>query len=83
VSELLTQDTSRPLWILEGNDFGLAVWVMKSSSGSPVNPAVSEHDAISWVKATDLEGLSLAHPLYAELRRDLLAPLDHKTEARP
>jgi 8-oxo-dGTP diphosphatase len=65
--------SSRPLGVLEGDDFRLTVWVVKSWSGSPVNRAVDEHDAISWVKATDLEGLSLAHPLYAELLRDVLS----------
>jgi hypothetical protein len=73
---------SRPLRILEGNDFRLAVWVVKSWSGSPANRAAGEHDAIAWLKAMDLEGLPLAHPLYAELLRDLLAPLDHKAQAR-
>jgi 8-oxo-dGTP diphosphatase len=70
------------LRVLEGDDFRLTVWVVKSWSGSPVNRAVDEHDAISWMKATDLEGFSLAHLLYAELLRDLLSPLDHKTQAR-
>jgi 8-oxo-dGTP diphosphatase len=65
--------SSRPLGVLEGDDFRLTHWAVKSWSGSPVNRAVDEHDAISWVKATELEGLSLAHPLYAELVRDVLS----------
>jgi 8-oxo-dGTP diphosphatase len=63
----------RPLGVLEGDDFRMTAWVVKSWSGSPVNRAVDEHDAMSWVKATDLEGLSLAHPSYAELLRDVLS----------
>jgi 8-oxo-dGTP diphosphatase len=65
--------SSRPLRILEGDDFRLAVFMVKSWSGSLVNRAVGEHDAISWAKASDLDGLSLAHPLYAELLRDVLS----------
>ena len=69
--------SSRPLGVLEGDDFRLTVWVVKSWSGSPVNRAMDEHDAISWVKATDLEGWSLAHPLYAELLRYVLSARMH------
>jgi 8-oxo-dGTP diphosphatase len=65
--------SSRPLGVLEGDDFHLTVWLVKSWSGAPVNCAVDEHDALSWVKATDLEGLSLAHLMYAEFLRDFLA----------
>jgi 8-oxo-dGTP diphosphatase len=69
----VTDLPSRPLRVLEGDDFRLTVWVVTRWSGTPVNRAVDEHDAISWVKATDLEGLSLAHPSYAELLRDVLS----------
>jgi 8-oxo-dGTP diphosphatase len=58
----VTGRSSQPSRILEGDNFRLTVWVVKSWSGSPVNRAVGEHDANSWVKATDLEGLPLAHP---------------------
>jgi hypothetical protein len=47
--------------------------ILKRWSGTPVNRAVDEHDAVSWVEAMDLGVLSLAHPSCAELLCDVLS----------
>jgi 8-oxo-dGTP diphosphatase len=50
----------------------LAVWVVRSWAGVPVNRRPDEHDEIRCVSRPEIGGLVLAHPGYAGLLASLL-----------
>ena len=39
----------------------LQIWLIDSWTGTPVNAAPEEHDAMAWFELSDLGGLRLAH----------------------
>jgi mutator protein MutT len=47
-------------------DLNLAVWVVRTWTGQPVNAAAEEHDRIDWFDIDRATTLNLAHPAYAE-----------------
>ncbi|MGV9763186.1 NUDIX domain-containing protein [Micromonospora tulbaghiae] len=45
----------------EGEAMDMQIWFIDSWTGTPVNAAPDEHDAVAWFEASDLAGLRLAH----------------------
>ncbi|MEU8609579.1 NUDIX hydrolase [Actinoplanes sp. NPDC048791] len=51
----------------------MQIWVIEAWTGSPVNAAPDEHDAIEWFTADALGGLALAHESYLAIFSRILA----------
>ena len=51
----------------------MQIWVIEAWTGSPVNAAPDEHDAIEWFTADALGGLALAHDSYLAMFSRILA----------
>lgn len=66
-----------PVHEVHADPSDLQIWLIEAWTGSPVNVAPDEHDAISWFTEDALEGLSLAHDGYLALFSKVLA--DHRT----
>jgi len=54
-------------------DMEMTVWVIEYD-GPAVNRAPHEHDEIRWVDADEITNLHLAHPDYADMFAQALAP---------
>lgn len=53
----------------------MRIWLVDSWTGTPVNAAPDEHDAVAWFATADLDGLRLAHESHHSM---LTAVLDQK-----
>jgi 8-oxo-dGTP pyrophosphatase MutT (NUDIX family) len=62
-----------PLREVRGATFDMRIWLIDAWSGSPVNAAPDEHDAIGWFTGDALGELSLAHESYPGLFSEVLA----------
>lgn len=62
-----------PLRQLRGATFDMRIWLVETWTGSPVNAAPDEHDAVAWFTEDALGGLSLAHDSYPAMVGDVLA----------
>jgi 8-oxo-dGTP pyrophosphatase MutT (NUDIX family) len=51
----------------------MQIWLIEAWTGSPVNGAPDEHDAIAWFTEDALEDLSLAHDGYLAMFSRILA----------
>ncbi|NUP61423.1 MAG: NUDIX domain-containing protein [Nonomuraea sp.] len=47
--------------------FDMRIWLVDTWTGTPVNAAPHEHDAVAWFGASDLDGLRLAHEPYLSM----------------
>ncbi|HJF50072.1 MAG TPA: NUDIX hydrolase [Brachybacterium paraconglomeratum] len=54
----------------------LRLWVLTTGAGNPRNLAPEERDDLRWFTHEELPTLRLAHPSYAPLLEELLAPTD-------
>lgn len=61
----------RPRWQLVETGLQLSVWRIDTWLGEPVNAAPDEHDEIGWFSLTGALALTLAHPGYPALLREL------------
>jgi hypothetical protein len=43
----------------------MQIWLVDRWTGTPVNAAPDEHDAVAWFETSDLDSLRLAHESYA------------------
>lgn len=50
----------------------MRIWVLEEWTGTPVNVAPDEHDAVGWFDAARLAELRLAHDGYREMFADVL-----------
>lgn len=51
----------------------MQIWLIEAWTGSPVNAAPDEHDAIAWFTEDALEALRLAHDSYLGMFSKVLA----------
>ncbi len=42
----------------------MRIWLVDRWTGTPVNAAPDEHDAVTWFEVSDLDSLCLAHESY-------------------
>ncbi|WP_422736817.1 NUDIX domain-containing protein [Micromonospora sp. WMMD729] len=75
----ITAPSRPPVHEVHTDTFDMQIWLIEAWTGSPVNAAPDEHDAIGWFTEDELGGLSLAHDSYLALFTRALA--DHR--ARP
>ncbi|MEV0716864.1 NUDIX domain-containing protein [Asanoa sp. NPDC050611] len=45
----------------------MRIWLVDSWTGTPVNAAPNEHDAVAWFETSDLGSLRLAHESYLSM----------------
>jgi 8-oxo-dGTP diphosphatase len=62
-----------PAHEVQADTADLQLWVIEAWTGTPVNAAPEEHDAIEWFTADALRGLALAHDSYLETFSRVLA----------
>ena len=58
-----------PVQEVRGDTFDMQIWLIEAWTGSPVNAAPDEHDAIAWFTEDALGELSLAHDSYLAMFR--------------
>ncbi|BCB74442.1 hypothetical protein GCM10022251_73680 [Phytohabitans flavus] len=62
-----------PVQEVHGDTFDMQIWLIEAWTGSPVNVAPDEHDAIAWFTEDALGELSLAHDSYLAMLTKVLA----------
>lgn len=62
-----------PLHEVRADTFDMQIWLIEAWTGSPVNAAPDEHDAIAWFTEDALGELVLAHDSYLALFSNVLA----------
>jgi 8-oxo-dGTP pyrophosphatase MutT (NUDIX family) len=62
-----------PVHEVHAGTFDMQIWLIEAWTGSPVNAAPDEHDAIAWFGRDALGELSLAHDSYLALFSRILA----------
>jgi 8-oxo-dGTP diphosphatase len=70
-----------PLREVLGDTFFMQIWLFDEWTGSPVNAAPEEHDAIAWFTADALGDLALAHHSFLALFRGQLSDENQRTTA--
>jgi 8-oxo-dGTP pyrophosphatase MutT (NUDIX family) len=58
---------------VRGATFDMQIWLIDTWTGSPVNAAPEEHDAVAWFTGDALGELALAHHRYPALFGEVLA----------
>jgi len=53
--------------------FDMQIWLIGMWTGTPVNAAPDEHDAVVWFGTSDLDSLRLAHGSYLSMLTAVLA----------
>ncbi len=62
------QPSGQPLYEIRTATMVRWIWLLDRWTGTPVNAAPDEHDAVAWFETSDLAGLRLAHqPLFPML----------------
>jgi 8-oxo-dGTP diphosphatase len=62
-----------PLREIRADTFDMQIWLVDGWTGTPINAAPDEHDAIAWFEETDLAELHLAHERYLPAFTEVLA----------
>jgi 8-oxo-dGTP pyrophosphatase MutT (NUDIX family) len=62
-----------PVHVVNADTFNMQIWLIEAWTGSPVNVAPDEHDAIAWFPKDVLGELSLAHDSYLPMFGRILA----------
>jgi 8-oxo-dGTP pyrophosphatase MutT (NUDIX family) len=62
-----------PVHEVRADTFDMQIWLIEAWTGSPVNVAPDEHDAIAWFTEDALGDLSLAHDSYLAMFSRVLA----------
>ncbi|WP_433303345.1 NUDIX domain-containing protein [Actinoplanes sp. CA-030573] len=52
----------------------MRIWLVEKWTGTPVNAAPEEHDAMGWFRTADLGGLRLAHESYLAMLTAVTSP---------
>jgi hypothetical protein len=58
---------------IRADAFNMQIWLIEAWTGTPVNAAPDEHDAIAWFAGDELGELRLAHDGYLALFTKALA----------
>ena len=69
----ITAPSGPPVQEIYGDTFDMQIWLIEAWTGSPVNVAPDEHDAIAWFTEDALGELSLAHDSYLAIFSKILA----------
>jgi 8-oxo-dGTP diphosphatase len=69
----ITPPSGPPAREIHGDTFSMQIWLVDRWTGSPVNVAPDEHDAIAWFTEDALGALSLAHHSYPAIFSEVLA----------
>ncbi|MDM4721547.1 NUDIX domain-containing protein [Micromonospora sp. WMMA1363] len=56
-----SEPPSPPVHEIRTATYDMQIWLIDRWTGTPVNAAPDEHDAVAWFETTDLDGLSLGH----------------------
>jgi 8-oxo-dGTP diphosphatase len=62
-----------PMQKIHADAFDMQIWLIESWTGTPVNVALDEHDAIAWFQEDELGELRLAHDSYLAMFTEALA----------
>ncbi|MFI7607736.1 NUDIX domain-containing protein [Micromonospora sp. NPDC049366] len=62
-----------PVHEVHAATFDMRIWLIDAWTGTPINAAPDEHDAVAWFTADALNDLSLAHDSYLALFGEVLA----------
>ena len=62
-----------PMRQIHADAFDMQIWLIESWTGTPVNVALDEHDAIAWFQEDELGELRLAHDSYLAMFTEALA----------
>ncbi|MCA2182153.1 NUDIX hydrolase [Nonomuraea glycinis] len=61
-----------PMQEIRTATFAMQIWLIDRWTGTPVNAAPDEHDAVAWFKTPDLDSLHLAHEPYLSMLTTVL-----------
>jgi 8-oxo-dGTP diphosphatase len=62
-----------PMHEIRTATFDMQIWLVDRWTGTPVNAAPDEHDAVAWFETSDLDSLPLAHESYLSMLTAVLA----------
>ena len=63
----VSEPSSPPMHEIRTATFDMQIWLIDRWTGTPVNAAPDEHDAVAWFDTSDLDSLRLAHESYLSL----------------
>jgi 8-oxo-dGTP diphosphatase len=69
----IAEPSGPPMHEIRAAAFDMQVWLVDMWSGTPINAAPDEHDAIAWFEETELVDLCLAHESYLPTFTQVLA----------
>jgi 8-oxo-dGTP pyrophosphatase MutT (NUDIX family) len=69
----ITAPSGPPVQEVHGDAFDMQIWLIEAWTGSPVNVAPDEHDAIAWFTEDALGELPLAHDSFLAIFSKVLA----------
>jgi 8-oxo-dGTP pyrophosphatase MutT (NUDIX family) len=73
---VVAEPVGPPLHRVGAETFDLSIWSVETWTGTPVNLAPEEHDAIGWFTLPQLDDLRLAHHGYRETFAGVLKGTD-------
>ncbi|SCG33813.1 NUDIX domain-containing protein [Micromonospora humi] len=56
-----SEPSGPPMHQIRGETFHMRIWLVDDWTGTPVNAAPDEHDAVAWFEASELDHLRFAH----------------------
>ncbi|WP_245658960.1 NUDIX domain-containing protein [Microtetraspora malaysiensis] len=62
-----SEPSSPPMHEIRTATFDMQIWLIDRWTGTPVNAAPDEHDAVAWFETSDLDSLRLAHESYLSM----------------
>ncbi|NRQ36842.1 NUDIX domain-containing protein [Nonomuraea sp. NN258] len=62
-----SQPSGPPVREIRSATFDMRIWLVDRWTGTPVNAAPDEHDAVAWFDRSELGGLRLAHEPYLSM----------------
>jgi 8-oxo-dGTP pyrophosphatase MutT (NUDIX family) len=60
----ITEPSGPPMQEVRTDTVEMQIWLIDEWTGTPINTAPEEHDAIAWFQASQLADLRLAHDSY-------------------
>jgi 8-oxo-dGTP pyrophosphatase MutT (NUDIX family) len=61
---VIAEPSGPPMREIRADTFEMQIWLIDTWTGTPINAAPEEHDAIAWFEGTELADLHLAHESY-------------------
>jgi 8-oxo-dGTP diphosphatase len=63
----VSEPSGPPMREIRTATFDMLIWLVDRWTGTPVNAAPEEHDAVAWFETSDLDRLRLAHEPYLSM----------------